>query len=490
MTTQTHVPAASREGSADPGEHLTGHLGTASIVFMVVAAAAPLTVIAGTVPIGIAVGDGAAFPAMYVLCAGILLLFATGFTAMTRYVPEAGGFYAYIGHGLGRSSGLGAAFLAVLSYESVLMAVYGYIGASLNDLSSSHGGPTLPWWVWAGMVLVTVGVLAYRQIDLSSKVLGVLLVAEISIVVVLDLFVAGGSGGHAASSAPFHPSAIFSGAPGIALIFALAGFLGFEATAVFRDEARDPERTIPRATYLSLLLIGIFYALSSWAVVSAWGDSGAVKEASTDPGGMLGATARRLMGSTGTDLIQVLLVSSIFAAILSFHNVIARYLFSLGNTAVLPRRWGHSHPEHGSPYIASVVVSSVCGVLLLGCAAAGLDPVTQVFTWLAGIATLGVVALMLLTCLAVLVFFRRSRLDGRLWNTVLAPAVGLVALAGCLGLTVWNLPLLVGGSTNLAIAFGVALLAALLAGPLVARLLPHAHPIKSAFGTTTSEDRS
>ena len=486
MTTQAplHPP---REVSTETAGHLRGHLGTSSIVFMVVAAAAPLTVIAGTVPVGIAIGDGAAFPAMYVICAAILLLFATGFTAMTRHVPEAGGFYAYIGHGLGRSAGLGAAFLAVISYEAVLLAVYGYIGAALNDLSTTHGGPSMPWWVWSAMALGTVGMLAYRQIDLSSKVLGVLLVAEIAIVVVIDLFVAGGGGGHGASTAAFHPSNIASGAPGIALIFALAGFLGFEATAVFRDEARDPERTIPRATYVSLLLIGVFYALSSWAVVSAWGDSGAVKEATTEPGGMLAATARKLMGSIGADLVQVLLVSSIFAAVLSFHNVISRYLFSLGNTDVLPRSWGRSHPTHGSPYRASVVVTTACGALLIGCAVAGLDPVTQVFTWLAGIATLGVVALMLLTCLAVLVFFRRSRLDGRRWNTVIAPATGLIALSVCLGLTVWNLPLLVGGSTNLAIAFGVALLAALAAGPLVARLRPHAHPITSVFGADTKD---
>lgn len=484
MTSQTPTLQRGDVPSAEAVGHLRGRLGTASIVFMVVAAAAPLTVIAGTVPIGIAVGDGAAFPAMYAICCAILLLFATGFTAMTRHIPEAGGFYAYVGHGLGRSSGLGAAFLAVLSYEAVLIAVYGYIGAAINDLVSSHGGPSLPWWVWSGLVVVTVGVLAYLQIDLSSKVLGVLLVAEISIVVVIDAFVVGGSGGsHGLSSAALHPAAIVSGAPGIALIFALAGFLGFEATAVFRDEARDPERTIPRATYFSLLLIGVFYALSSWAVVSAWGDSGSVKEATADPGGMLAATAHRLLGSAGADIVQVLLVSSIFAAVLSFHNVIARYLFSLGNTDVLPHSWGRSHSRHESPYVASVVVTASCGLILAGCAAAGLDPVTQVFTWLAGIATLGVVVLMLMTCLAVLVFFRRSGLDRRTWNTVIAPAAGLIALAYCLWLTVTNLPLLVGGSTTLAYIIGGLLVTSMVAGPVVARLKPHAHPIKSVFPT-------
>ena len=53
-----------------------------------------------------------------------------------------------------------------------------------------------------------------------------------------------------------------NGILGIAVLFALTGFIGFEATAVFRDEARDPERTIPRATYAAVLIIGAFYAVT------------------------------------------------------------------------------------------------------------------------------------------------------------------------------------------------------------------------------------
>lgn len=95
---------------------LSGGLGPGAIVFMVVAAAAPLTVIAGTVPLGISAGNGAAYPASYLVCTVILLFFAVGFTAMSRRVPGAGAFYTYITHGLGRHVGLGAAFLALLTY--------------------------------------------------------------------------------------------------------------------------------------------------------------------------------------------------------------------------------------------------------------------------------------------------------------------------------------------------------------------------------------
>src|SRR3954467_1558656 len=91
---------------------LAGSLGVGSIVFMVVAAAAPLTVIAGTVPLGVGAGNGAAFPTTFALCCAILLLFAVGFCAMSRHVPEAGAFYAYVQRGLGRAPGLGSRRLA------------------------------------------------------------------------------------------------------------------------------------------------------------------------------------------------------------------------------------------------------------------------------------------------------------------------------------------------------------------------------------------
>jgi len=88
---------------------LSGSLGVGSIVFMVVAAAAPLTVIAGTVPLGIGIGNGPAFPATFALSAAVLLLFAVGFCAMSPHVPNAGAFYAYVERGLGRVTGLGTA---------------------------------------------------------------------------------------------------------------------------------------------------------------------------------------------------------------------------------------------------------------------------------------------------------------------------------------------------------------------------------------------
>lgn len=449
---------------------LSGSLGVGSIVFMVVAAAAPLTVVAGTVPLGIAIGNGPAFPATFALSAVVLLLFAVGFCAMTPHVPGAGAFYAYVERGLGRVMGLATAFLALATYTAVQLAVYGYIGVVIDGLVQNYGGPALPWWLYSVIVLAIVAVLGYRRIELSSRVLGVLLVGEVAIVLVFDAVVTGRGGAQGPSTAFLVPSEIGSGSLGVALMFAVAGFIGFEATAVFRDEAHDPARTIPRATYLALVLIGAFYTLSGWAVVTAWGDAGAVAAATADPGGMVVTTITNYLGTVGGDIAQVLLMTSLFAAILSFHNVLARYFFALGGSGALPGACGRSHARHGSPHVGSLVQSATALVLVAVFALVGLDPVTQVFAWMAGTATLGVLALMALTCLAVLVFFRRTAVDTRPWQTLAAPALGFVGLLAFLYLTVSNFPTLIGGSAGLATAIGAVLVVFFVAGAVWSRV--------------------
>ncbi|MET8427686.1 APC family permease [Nocardia sp. NPDC004860] len=453
-------------------QRLSGGLGPGAIVFMVVAAAAPLTVVAGVVPAGITLGNGAAYPAAYVACTAVLLLFAAGFTAMSRHVKDAGAFYTYIAKGLGRKVGVGSAMLALVTYATVQLAVWGYIGFAIDDLLTSHSGPHLPWWVWSLVCMAVVGWLGYRNIDLSGKVLGVLLVSEVLIVLLVNAFIVGKGGGpEGISTAAFQPSQFFNGAPGIALTFAIAGYIGFEATAIFRDEARNPDRTIPRATYLALVVIGVFYAISSWALVSAFGDSAVVDQIGAGKG--IVSVAKSFVGSGASDLVQVLLVTSLFAAALAFHNVLARYVHALGKSGVLPQRFGATHEYHVSPHVASVVQSLAALVWFAICVVAGLDPVAEIFTWFAGVAAVGVIVLMGLTSAAVIVFFRqRPGLTSR-WHSLYAPALGGLGLIVFLAMTIQNLPLLVGGSTAIAWCVGIGLVLSFVVGFTLAQIRPH-----------------
>ena len=459
----------------DQSRRLSGHLGPIAIIFMILAAAAPLTTVSATVPVALLIGNGPAFPAMYVIAAIILLFFAVGFTAMTPHVKKAGAFYSYITAGLGRGPGLAAAFIALLTYTTVQVAVHAFMGVVLHDFVLSLGGPDIIWWIYTAISVAVVAVLGYRNIDLSTKVLGVILASEVVIclIFVLVVTVKGGTS-EGLSTAPIIPSEILSGSPALALMFAISGFLGFEAAAIFRDEARDPDRTIPRATYGALAVVGGFYALTSWSMVSAWGENAATVRAETSSATMLLDSAKIYLGTFGHDVMQYLLIGSVFAGILSFHNVIARYVFSLSNTGALPSQGGLSHPRHHSPYVASLAQTASAALLIVICVATGLDPIAQVFTWLVGVATIGVLLLMLTACVAIVAYFRRNTTDTRRWNTQIAPMLGCLGLGVTTAITVWNLPLLVG-SKPLAFVIGALVVGCAAAGFVVAKLRPHAN---------------
>jgi amino acid transporter len=450
------------------GRALRGSIGVVGVVFMVVAAAAPLTAIGGALPVMLAIGNGAGSPMAYVVAAAVLLLFSVGYAAMSRHVVDAGAFYAYVSRGLGTPVGVGAAGLALLTYTAIQAAIYGLAGATAQGLALQYGGPDAPWWVWALLLMAAVGLLGYRNIDVGAKVLGVLLTLEIGVIAVVAVAVLaqGGAGGIDVRS--FTPSEFFSGAPGISIVFAVASFIGFEATAIYGEEARNPRRTVPLATYVAVVLIGAFYALSSWAIVLAFGSDGVVAAAQADTAGLVFSAAAEYVSPVVADAMLVLLLTSLFAALLAFHNAISRYLFALGRQGVAPTALGRPHARHASPHVGSLAQTATAFVVVAVFAAAGSDPVLQLFTWMSGLATVSILLLMLLTSVAVLVFFARSRVDRRVWHTRVAPALGTLGLLGVVALVLTNFTTLISGDAVLATVLLVVIAAAFALGVAVA----------------------
>ncbi|MGW5051897.1 APC family permease [Actinokineospora sp. NPDC004072] len=470
-TTASPAPGDSTapDAAAAGRSRLSGRLGTGGIVFMVIAAAAPLTVIGGNVPLAIGSGNGAGAPIGFVIAALVLLVFSVGFVTMTPHVKEAGAFYSYVTRGLGGRPGMGTAYVALVAYTAIQVGMYGYFGWAIGDLVAYYGGPSIPWWVFAIAGVVIVGLFGYRHIELSSKVLGVALVLEIAIVVALDTAIIATGGANGITGESFTPEAITSGPLGIAVLFALTGFIGFEATAVFRDEARDPERTIPRATYLAVVIIGVFYAISCWSLIEGIGADRAnavANEALSSGGNLLLDSAGTYLGVVLRDVMQVLLCTSVFACVLSFHNVIARYQFALANSGSFPAPLGRVHARHGSPAFSSVVQTGTALVLVLVFTLVGLDPLVGVFGSMAGVATVGMVLLMLLTSVSVVAFFQRTpeARAGRVWPTVVAPIAAVVGLLVSLWLVVSNFTLVTGGSAGVSLVLGLIPVAALVAG--------------------------
>lgn len=434
---------------------MTRSLGAAGIVLMVVAAAAPITVVVANFPLILMESGSVGAPLMILAATLVLLLFAVGFTWMTPHVPDAGAFYAYVHRGLGRRAGLGTAAVALLSYVLLTVSMTCYLGVQAGNLLALWTGVQLPWWLISGLMILVVAVLGHRRIDLSAAVLGAVLVAEILAVLAIDVGVL--LSGRELSAVPFSPAEALSGAPGLGLLFAFLGFFGFEATAVFREEARDPLRTIPRATYAAVLLIGGLYTVSSWLVISGLGARDALDAATAHPDAVVVTLAGEVVAPIMRDVTQVLVVTSMFACMLGFHNIVTRYLFTLGRRGVLPARLGEAHPVHRAPSRASLSVSAVTAAVVLVSALAQLDPVVEIYTWYSGLGAIGVIAMMALTALAVLRFGVRRAGS----STLAATALGGLGLFVVLGISLVNFPLMVGG------VVAAAVCAAILVGAFV-----------------------
>jgi amino acid transporter len=447
------LPPGQTAFDAGQPKKLTGTMSTLDIVFTVLAFNAPLSVFVGYIPVVIAYGNGIGAPTAFLGAGVLVMLFAVGFTAMSRHLSNPGAFYAYITAGLGKPLGLGAAFVAIVSYIFLYIAGLVFGGISLEALIRDvFAGPDLPWWLYTLGLITLVAILGYFRITLSSRILTATMILEVIIITVWDTVAIASGGPEGVSMTPFEPANILSGSVGLAALYGVTMFSGFEATAVFREEARDPDRTIPRATYITILVVAVMYAVTSFAIIMGVGPSTVVEATAADPAGVVLQSVSQYLGKITQDIVIVLLCTSIFAANLATHNVTARYLYSLSVDRVFPKFLSKVHASHGSPHTASLVTSGIAVAFLAILLAVGADG-TTVFALLGGIAGYSLILLLLLTSCAVAAYFWLRRDEGlNRWKTLVAPLLAAAGLLVALILATQNAAFLVGGSEPLAVA--------------------------------------
>ncbi|MCB1273042.1 MAG: APC family permease [Leucobacter sp.] len=454
MADTSNVLTESAPGAPGSGR-LRGNLGPLAIVFMVVAAAAPLTILVSS-PTNMINGNGAGLPVIYFIVPLLLLLFAPGFAAMTRYVPKAGAFYSYVTAGLGRKTGVGAGFIAMTGYLVFQSFVFTLMGMTFNETLVGLFGDNafqMPWWVWTIIMIVVVAALGISNIDVNAKVLSVVLVTEVLLVIIMNIaiLVQGGTPEEGVSfTRQFEPDVLFSGSVPIALLFGFSIGLGFEATAIFRDEARDPEKTIPRAIYIAILSAAVFYFFALWGFIQGWGTDGVMELLTTDETAqfwIVYATAQQYVGTIFMQIMQVVALTSMFACVLAYHNIAARYLHSMGHS-VLPEKLSFIHPKSGAPYVASLTVSVIALVVILLWLASGIDPYVF-FGWEIALGSLALMMVFVLTSIAIFVYFRKNP-DKRknVWVSTISPLLAFLVFGGIMVNAMVNFSALSGAVDN------------------------------------------
>ena len=434
-----HRSAATGTGAplAGGGTLHPGRLRAPGLLMSVLAATAPLMVLAGVVPAVAGLMDVVEVPLVFVVLGVVFGLFSVGYAELSHHVHNAGAFYSAVARGLGGTAGAGAALVALVAYSLMQTAVYGILGHEIARWSSHVLGIDVVWWVPALAVVGVVGLMGWASITLSVRLLGLLLLAEAALVMAFDVAALVNPGAAGLSLAALSPGAIGSGSIGTALCFCTVAFVGFEQAPVYAEETNRAQFVVGRVMIVAVGCAAVFFAVSSWAMTVAAGPDRMPAMARQDHSTLLFGLTEARLGGFCADLLHLLFVTGIFAAALSFHNVVARYAFTMGREGLLPAFLGRTRRTSGAPAAGSLF-QSVVSALIVGTFAVGDQgqpgdptvPERRLFAWMGNTGALGIMVLMVVTCLAVIVFFaRRGAARAQCWRLAAAAVAGTALCA-------------------------------------------------------------
>jgi amino acid transporter len=434
-----------------------GAIGLVGVVFMVVAFSAPITAMTGNLPVAVGFGNGLGAPGGFVIATVVLTVFSVGFVALARQITAAGAFYTFVSRGWSKIPGLAAGVMSMVSYMTMEAGLIGIFSAFANQAFSAQFGIDIPWVVYAAVCLVVIAVLSHFDISVAAKVLGVVLVCEIGMLTIgaVASLIHHPHGMSFTSLSPvtaLSTNGVAGGVVGLGLLMAFWSWVGFESTAIYGEESKDPRRIVPRATMIAVIGIGVFYTFISWGVIVGNGPAKAVELASSsNPFDLLYAPTREFVGQWGVTAFEWLVLGGSFACALAIHNSAARYLFAFGRDGLLWHRLGGAHHRHASPWIASLTQSVFAAVLLIVCSVSGSDPYAVLFVLVAILATICLLTVQTMSSISTVMYFHVKKEHpetANWWRTLVAPVVGGAGMLYVIYLMATNLQAAAGAASG------------------------------------------
>lgn len=343
-------------------------MGVPSLVIFGLAYMVPLTVF--TTYGLVAVTTGGHVPTAYLVTLIAMLFTAFSYAALVKAFPRAGSAYTYARRAFGGHVGFLTGWSLMIDYLLLPLINYVLMGIYLNAQL-----PGIPPWVFAlaGVVLITglnvVGITVVRNANLV--LVGLQLVFAAVFVVCAVLHVAQNPG--VSLLQPLYDAGLtFPGLLAGAAMLALS-FLGFDAISTLSEEARDPERTVPRAIIFTTIIGGLIFTVIAYVstlVIPRVADL-------ENPD----AAANQIMEVAAGRWLEVFFliayIAGCIAAALASQASVARILFAMGRDGVLPAFFARLSPRYQTPVGAALFV----GVVSLAALVADLNTVASLISF-------------------------------------------------------------------------------------------------------------
>ncbi|MHB9755014.1 amino acid permease [Streptomyces sp. BYX5S] len=358
--------------------------------------------------------------------AGLTALFsALSYAELAGTIPVAGSSYSYAYATMGELLAWVCGWCLVLEYGVSVAAVAVGWGEYLNELLDGTIGVTIPDALSAppgdggifnlpALIVVLLAMVFLLGGAKESARANTVMVA-VKIAALLLFCVIGFMGFKSGNYEDFMPLGMAGvSAAGATLFFS---YIGFDAASTAGEEAKNPQRDLPRAIMLSLIIVTALYVLVAAVAVGARPWTGF-----TDSEATLAAIMKDVTGQPfwGTVLAAgaVIAIASVVLTVLYGQT---RVLFAMSRDGLVPKVFAKVHPKTGAPRANTVIVSLFCGVL------AAAIPLGQ----LADATSIGTLFAFALVNIAVIVL-RRTRPDmKRSFRVPLAPVLPLVGFGFC-----------------------------------------------------------
>ena len=277
--------------------------------------------------------------------------------------------------------------------------------AVLQPSIKQYYGVNIPWEIFVIVGVAFVIWAAYAGIKLSIRTILVLGTLEMLVMVVLAIWglAVPGKGGFNFDSFKFSG---FQHAPDLFLgvTFGILGFLGWEAVAPLAEESKKPRRYIPLGMIGAILILLVFYVITSWGYLVGLGTDN-LKSIQTATGFPVITLAQNLWGA-GWFLVLFALLNSVLATGLASFNAASRTWLAMGRSGILPTPLGRVSRRRKVPINANHMQVGVCVLCLVFDLIFGPDNVF--FTW-AIFLTLSVLIMYILANAGVIVYYWRAK---------------------------------------------------------------------------------
>ncbi len=306
----------------------------------------------------VAAGAGAATPlAMFIAGLGSLAVGYVIASFATR-LHAAGAVYNYVIRSVGSLPGFVAGWLYFGAATFLTIAIFPGIGGFLS-LFLGQFGIQLGWLPLGLGIAVLVGLIAYLDVRVSTRVQLTLVVISMALVLLgaLSVIASGGSAGLTLET--FNPAVAPGGFNGIfiGLVFGLLMYTGYESAAVLGEETANPRRSIPVAILGCVAVVMVYYVITTYAMAIGFGVEAADKWAG-DPTALF-TVAAQYGGPVLANLITLAAIIDAVAVCLGTLNVASRMAFAMARDDILPRPLSVTHHVHRTPYVAAFVVVGI-----------------------------------------------------------------------------------------------------------------------------------